>query len=229
MKQANESIHIKTISLINVFTILFFTSCQNPITKAVRHVEYSAYEMVGIQKRDLLKTRVNDARDEQKEAGDKFQDALQQLKKVYGFEGGALEKKYNSLKSAYDRAFYQAEAVHKSIRKVEFVAADLFKEWDKEIDQIETASLKKKSREQLVDTKKKYAELHDKLKASESQLDPVLRKLNDNVLYLKHNLNAKAITSLKGETTRIQGDIENLIRDMNKSVESAELFIKEMP
>ncbi len=214
------------------FCFLFLvaiTSCQNPITKAVRNVEYSAYEMVGVQKRDLLKTRVNDARDEQKEAGENFQDALQQLKKVYGFEGGALEKKYDALKESYDRAFHQADSVRKSIRKVEYVAGDLFKEWDKEIDQIETSSLKQKSREQLVVTQRKYNELHEKLKSSERQMDPVLRKLNDNVLYLKHNLNAKALASLKTETGRIQGDIESLIRDMNQSIESAETFIKDMP
>lgn len=214
-----------TLTIVSFMTL---TACQNPITKAVRGVEYSAYEMVGIQKRDLLKTRVDDARDEQKEAGEKFQDALQQLKKVYGFDGGQLEKKYDSLKSAYDRAYYQAETVHKSIRKVENVAEDLFREWDKEIDQMETANLKQKSRDQLVTTQRKYKELHAQLKKSETKMDPILRKLNDNVLYLKHNLNAKAIGSLKGETQRIETEIENLVREMNKSIESAEKFIKEM-
>ena len=215
--------------LICFLILVTTTSCQNPITKAVRNVEYSAYEMVGIQKRDLLKTRVNDAREEQKEAGENFQDALQQLKKVYGLEGGELERKYDSLKGSYDRAFHQADSVRKSIRKVEFVAGDLFKEWDKEIDEIETSGLKQKSREQLAVTQRKYNELHERLKSSERQMDPVLRKLNDNVLYLKHNLNAKALASLKTETGRIQGEIESLIRDMNKSIESAESFIKDMP
>ncbi len=221
-----SKVALKFIFLTSLITL---ASCQNPITKAVRGVEYSAYELVGIQKRDLLKTRVSDAGEEQKEAGEKFQDALQQLKKVYGFDGGDLEKKYNLLKSSYDRAFYQAEAVHKSIRKVENVAGDLFREWDKEIDQIETASLKQKSRDQLSITQRKYADLHSRLKASEAQMDPVLRKLNDNVLYLKHNLNAKAIASLKNETRRIENEIENLVRDMNKSIESTERFIKEIP
>ena len=208
---------------------LCLIGCQNPLTKAARKVEYSAYEMIGIQKRDLLKTRVDDARDDQKEAGQKFQDALTQLKSVYGFQGGDLEKKYDSLKMAYDRAFHQADQVHKSIRKVENVAQDLFSEWEKEIDQIETASLKQHSRDSLSQTKSKFATLQQNLKSAEKQMDPVLRKLNDHVLYLKHNLNAKAIASLKGETLRIQGDIEGLIKEMNKSIASADQFIREMP
>ena len=128
-------------------TLILAMGCQNPITKAARKVEYSAYEMVGIQKRDLLKTRVDDARDEQKEAGQEFENALQRLKTLTGFKGGDLEDKYDSLNSSFNRATHQAEDVRKSVRKVETVAKDLFEEWDKEIDQMESATFKNKSRE----------------------------------------------------------------------------------
>ena len=209
--------------------IIILSSCQNPITKAARKVEYSAYEMIGVQKRDLLKTRVDDARDEQKQAGEDFQDALQRLKSIYGFKGGELEGKYDDLKTSYDRSAQQADSVHKSVQKVETVARDLFEEWDKEIDQIETESFKRKSRESLVDTQKKYNEMLKSLKLAEARMEPVLRKLRDHVLYLKHNLNAKAIGSLKGESLNIQSDIESLIKEMNKSIEASDQFIKQMP
>jgi ElaB/YqjD/DUF883 family membrane-anchored ribosome-binding protein len=199
------------------------------IDRAAKNTTYSAYELVGVQKRDLLKKRVDKARDEEKEAGEKFQDALSRLKAVYGFEGGNLEKEYNTLKSSYDRAQDQAANVHKSILQVESVAEDLFAEWEKEIGQIETASLRNKSRESLTNTRHRYGLLHNSLKASEERMDPVLHKLNDQVLYLKHNLNAQAIASLKGETVSIEGDIAKLIAEMNKSIEAADQFIKQMP
>ncbi len=220
---------MKNLFAVCVLYGFLLCGCQNPIPGAVRKVEYSAYEMVGIQKRDLLKTRVDDARDEQKEAGEDFQDALQKLKAVYGFKGGALEKQYDSLKSAFERSSHQADAVHKSVRKVETVAQDLFAEWSKEIDQMETESFKKTSRESLADTQHRFSVLLASLKHSESQMDPVLRKLNDHVLFLKHNLNAQAIGSLKTESNKIQGDIEKLIADMNRSIEASEKFISQMP
>lgn len=216
---------MKTLALLPLLLLL---ACQNPVTRAVRKVEYSAYELVGIQKRDLLKTRVDDARDEQKEAGEKFQDALTQLKAVYGFKGGKLEKEYDRLKDSYDRSFHQAENVRKSIKKVENVAGDLFREWEGEIDQIDTASLKSRSRESLRTTKARYEDLHRALKASEGKMDPVLKKLNDQVLYLKHNLNAQAIGSLKKESSNIQGDIQSLVKEMNRSISEADAFIKNM-
>lgn len=212
-----------------VFLIFSLSGCQNPFKKAARQATYSAYELVGVQKRDLLKSRVDDARDEQKEAGKEFGDALTRLKAIYGFQGGSLEKQYESLKSSHERASEQAQDVRNSIAKVETVAKDLFEEWDREIDQIETPSLRAKSRASLASTEEKYRKLHDSLKSSEARMEPVLNKFKDQVLYLKHNLNAQAIASLKGEAVSIQGEIEKLILEMNKSIASADQFIEQMP
>ncbi len=214
--------------------ILFFglagnlISCQNALEKAGRNAGYSAYEMIGIQKRDLLKKRVDSARADEKEAGQEFKTALERLKDVSGFQGGELEKKYESLKSSYDRANSKAETVHSSVQKVETVAKDLFEEWTNEIEQIETESLKNKSRETLRQTEDRYRQMHLSLKKAESKMDPVLHKLKDQVLFLKHNLNAQAIASLRGESLNIQKDIESLIAEMDHSIESADRFIKDM-
>ena len=66
------------------------------------------------------------------------------------------------------------------------------------------------------------------LRNSESKMDPVLRALNDNVLYLKHNLNAQAVASLQVEFQQIEGDIEILIREMRKAIASSDAFIESM-
>lgn len=219
---------MKTRIAILFCVLIPLISCENPVKKAARHATYSAYEMVGVEKRDLLKRRVDDARDEQGEAGKEFQNALKRLKAIYGFDGGNLEKEYDKLNSAYEQSVEQAQSVTAAVDKVESVATDLFKEWESEIDQIETASLKTSSRDQLRKTRARYNEMHKALSDSEARMEPVLKKLRDHVLYLKHNLNANAIGSLKTESLRIQGDIEKLIDEMNKSIASADKFIKEM-
>lgn len=198
------------------------------VQKAARNTTYSAYELVGVEKRDLLKRRVDDARDEQKEAGEEFTSALDRLKALTGYDGGDLEKEYRSLASAYEAANEEASDVKKSIEGVETVASDLFEEWEKEIGQIETANLRSSSRATLADTRRRYDELHGTLKRSEKRMGPVLTKMNDQVLYLKHNLNARAMSSLKGEAVRIQADIEKLVKDMNDSIAAADRFIAEM-
>jgi hypothetical protein len=57
-------------------------------------------------------------------------------------------------------------------------------------------------------------------------MDPVLHQFHDQVLYLKHNLNAAAIGSLRGAADSIQGDIQRLLDQMNRSIAEADRFIQ---
>lgn len=189
---------------------------------------YAAYEKIGVYKRDLLKKRVVEARDDQQTAQKEFKDALTRLKEITGFQGGEAEKAYRILQSEYDDCSKQADTVHSRIRAVESVASDMFAEWAKENDEISTPSLRDASRQQLVTTQQRYEELHAALVAAEQSMTPVLKQFNDYVLYLKHNLNAQAIASLQGESASIQADISRLIEQMNQSIARADAFVKQM-
>ena len=183
------------------------------------------YEKFGVHKRDLLKENVEEARDDQKKAAEQFKDALTRLKELYGLEGGDLEKTYDKLKADFDKSESRANAVRERVQKVETVAGDLFKEWEKEISTMESSSLAASSREKLRATRQKFDSLHASMKRAEASMEPVLKQFRDQVLYLKHNLNAAAIGSLRGETVDIEKEIQNLIRDMNASIREADAFI----
>jgi len=194
-----------------------------------RNVMYSTYEKFGVYKRDLLKKSVIAARDEEKEAGEQFKDALTRLRELYGSQNTPLEKSYDKLKSEYEGSVAKAESVRKRVRDVETVAADLFREWESEIKEYSSESMRSSSRDQLRQTRDRYEDMHRALKRAEQSMEPVLVKFRDHVLYLKHNLNAQAIASLKGEATSIQNDIAHLIEEMNASIQQADSFIKQMP
>jgi len=202
-------------------SLVCLTSC--------RGVMYSTYEKFGVYKRDLLKKRVVAARDDEKAAQQGFTNALTRLKELTHFEGGDLEKRYRQLQSDYDDAASRVTAVHKRVGEVETVAGDLFAEWDKENRQIETPELRETSRRQLTDTRQRYDQMLAALKKAEQSMDPVLHKLHDYVLALKHTLNAQAIAALGGESAKIQDDISRLIQDMNASIAHADEFIRQMP
>ena len=186
---------------------------------------YSTWEKFGVYKRDLLKRDVEKARDSQKAAGEQFKDALTRLKEAYGFEGGELEKTYNTLQHDYDRSVERANEVHKRVKSVETVAEDLFTEWEKEITEISSPTLRADSREKLRETRARYEQMLAALKRAEKSMDPVLTRFHDQVLYLKHNLNAAAIASLRGESTDIQAEISRLLEDMNQAIAQADQFI----
>jgi hypothetical protein len=193
-----------------------------------RSVYYATWEKLGVEKRDLLTKAVVAARDEQKAAGEEFQDALGRLQQITSFDGGKLEAAYRDLRKDLESAEARAAAVGKRIRTVEQVSGDLFAEWEREIRQISTPNLRAGSEEQLRATRGRYDELHAALTRAEQSMAPVLTQLKDYTLYLKHNVNAAAIASLRGEAANIQADIGKLLGDMNASIAKADEFVQQM-
>lgn len=187
---------------------------------------YAALEKLGYHKRDLLVTRVKDARDSQEEAKEQFQSALEKFSAVLQFDGGALEDKYKELKAELERSESSASAVEARIKAVENVSEALFKEWEGELAQYSSENLRRASSRQLNAARKRYTPLIRSMKRAESKIAPVLSAFRDQVLYLKHNLNAQAIASLQGELTSIETNIDALIREMEAAISEADAFIK---
>jgi len=191
-----------------------------------RTVYYSTMEKFGYEKRDLLKKSVSSARNEQEKAQEQFQDALTRMKEMYAFDGGNLEKSYNKLKSDHEACETRAKAVSKRIQEMERVAADMFTEWESEIAQFTNPTFASDSRSKLISTRSRFDQLARTLRQAEGAMQPVLQSLGEQTLYLKHNLNAAAINSLRGEVTNIQVQIDALVRDLQASIAEADAFIK---
>jgi len=186
---------------------------------------YSAMEKVGFEKRDILVDRVEDARDAQEDAQEQFASALEQFSALVNFDGGELEEVYERLNDEYESSVEAAEDVGERIDSIEKVAGDLFEEWRDELEEYSNASLRRDSERKLRDTERQYERLVDAMRRAESRMDPVLEALQDNVLYLKHNLNASAIGALQGELGNIRADVDRLIAEMNAAIAESDSFI----
>ncbi len=185
-------------------------------------------KVFGMEKRQIFKKSVEDVNADQKKAQEQFKDSITKLKELYNFTGGQLEAVYNKLKSSYENSQAQANKVHERIGNMDGVAKSMFSEWDKEIKTYANAAFAENSRRQLNDTKARYAQLIKSVRESEASMQPVLKQLSDHVLYLKHNLNASSLGTLKGESASIQTEIENLIKRMNGSIQEADAFIQSL-
>ena len=189
---------------------------------------YNAMESFGVHKRDILKENVEEARDSQAEAKEQFQSALEKFTEVTGFRGGDLELKYKEMKGELERCEDKAEKVRTRITKVEDVADALFNEWEEELEQYSSRKLRRSSEKQLYATRRQYEKLDAAMRRAEEKMDPVLVVFRDQVLYLKHNLNAKAIASLQDELAAVEEDVAMLVKDMEASIAEADSFIKTM-
>ncbi len=203
-----------------VVTVILLGSCQTAY--------YAAAEKVGYAKRDILTSRVRIARDSQEHAKDQITDALTEFGKVVNYEGGDLETQYNKLAGELSGSEHAAQSVHDHIASVEDVATALFKEWDNELDQYSSASLREKSAQELRQTRERYEAMIGAMHRADDRIGPVLVPLRDQVLFLKHNLNARAIAGLKGEVASVDKQVAQLVDELNKSIAEADRFIADL-
>ncbi len=211
--------HVMTAAVI--FLMLNLAGCQTAY--------YKTMEKLGVHKRDIMVDRVDEARDSQEEAKEQFASALAEFSSVLNYRGGTLEEKYEKLNDEYELSKKKADDVKDRIRSVERVSDALFDEWEAELKQYSSEKLRRSSEDKMRQTKKQYAQLISAMKRVEKKIDPVLSAFQDQVLYLKHNLNAQAIASLKSELASVEDDVALLIREMEASIAEADKFIKTMP
>jgi chromosome segregation ATPase len=203
-----------------IFTILLHCGCDT--------VYYNTMEAFGKHKRDILVERVSDARDSQAEAKEQFKSALEEFSSVLNFEGGELEAKYEKLNGEYEKSEAKANAVRSRIQDVKNVATALFKEWAQELEEYSSERLRRVSEQKLEQTRDRYEQLIGAMERAESKIGPVLVAFRDQVLFLKHNLNAQAIASLQEELGTIENNIASLVAEMERSIEEADAFVKAM-
>ena len=144
------------------------------------------------------------------------------------FDGGDLQKEYNRLSKELDRCEGRAADVESRIDAVEKVAKDLFKEWKQEIGQYQNASYRTDSEKKLKATQAECDRMLKAMRAAQAKIEPVLSVFRDQVLYLKHNLNARAIASMQGETAKVETDVAQLVADLDRAIEEANRFIAGM-
>tara|TARA_B110000438_G_C15565672_1_gene543119 strand:+ start:32 stop:679 length:648 start_codon:yes stop_codon:yes gene_type:complete len=200
--------------------VISLTACET--------VVYDALEKVGYHKRDILIDRIDAAQASQTEGQEQFKSALEQFKSVINFDGGDLEVTYDQLNDEYEASVDAADEIHDRIDSVKNVADALFDEWQEELEQYSNASLRRDSERQLKDTRRRYSKVLGAMRRAEKAIDPVLASLKDNTLYLKHNLNARAIASLKNELGTVDNDVNALLTAMQQAINESNAFIDEL-
>ena len=198
---------------------LAFSGCQSS-------AYYSLREKMGTPKREILATRVEDARESQQEAKEQFGSALEQFLAVTKVDSGELAASYAALSRELKLSEDRAKDVRNRIAGVDSVATALFAEWETELSNYASASLREQSAAQLKATRTRYENLARTMQTAADRMDPVLTLLRDQVLFLKHNLNARAIAGLGGTTRELERDVSRLIADMERSIKEADAFIR---
>jgi len=207
--------------IASLFVVSLLNGCAN-------NMYYAGMEKAGFHKRDIIVDRVEGVQDSQKEAQEEFQSALEHFGSLVTIKDSDLKSAYEKFNDEYESAKDAAEDLSSRIDKLEDVSLALFEEWTEELNLYKNENLKAKSKKQLRDTQTKYNHMMRAMRSSEKSMGPILESFQDNVLILKHSLNAQAIGALQGEFGNLKKEISGLISQMNKSIKTSNEFIKEM-
>lgn len=204
--------------LLACLMLLALAGCQS--------IYYNALEKFGIEKRDVMVDRVESARDAQSDAQETFSSSLERFQSVVGKPDTDLQDKYDEISAAYEDSKDAADKVNDRIEAVEDVADALFDEWEEELENYSNDQLRRDSANKLEQTRVRYDSLIKAMHNAAGRMDPVLQAFEDQVLYLKHNLNAQSIQGLRGELDEIEKNVDVLIREMQQSIAESERFMQ---
>ncbi|MCQ8105701.1 DUF2959 domain-containing protein [Methylomonas sp. SURF-2] len=196
------------------------------LNKPLRNAYYQSREsLLGHHKRDIVVAQVDQACESLKDSRDQFVDALEKFKTIARYDDSPLELRYQQLKKRYDICRGKADQVGQRIQAIEEVSAALFAEWEAELELYSNRALRARSQQQLKKSRQQYGRLVKSLQMAEARMQPVLAAFQDQVLFLKHNLNAHAIAALRHEFIEMGLDISKLIEVMEKTIAEASQFV----
>ena len=200
-----------------------------PALTSCNALYFAAAEQLGTHVRDILVDRVVTAKETQVVAQEQFKTTLEVFQEAAGSSPDTkIEKMYKKLKSEYESCEKRADAVEDRVDAVEDASKRLFSEWAGEVEQITDTSYKADSARLRTQAMAEYDDLIAKMREAEAKMDPVLTAFKDRVLFLKANLNFSAISSLGNTLESIEGDVADLIADMQASIDEADAFIESM-
>ena len=210
----------RVVSLSLIVFALLLSGCHSTY--------YKAMSTLGKEKRDILVSRIKDAKKDQDQTKQKLQTTMESFQALTGFKGGSLEKSYKRLNSDYESAASQANKLHDKIQSIDQVSNDLFKEWQGEINAMDNGKLKSQDSVMLRNAKVRQATYMRAMHQTEDQIAPVLKVFHDQVLFLKHNLNSRAIGSLKNTSAGLRNDVAGLVQSIDASSQEADKLISSL-
>ena len=207
---------VRIVLAVLVFVVVvFMTGCGG------------AYKASGQYKRDLLLNRVEKARQCHERAKNQFEVVLANYADIIDANAGDIRNEYNKLNRECKRARKISKDIYRKVKDVEDIGKPLFRNWEDELGEYNNEAIRRSSEEQLDITRRNYLKLVHSIKSTEGKTAVVLASVNDQVLFLSHNLNTKALTAFKKEVASLKLQVNGLVKHMQNAINEAEDFVDE--
>jgi ElaB/YqjD/DUF883 family membrane-anchored ribosome-binding protein len=207
---------VRIVLAVLVFVVVvFMTGCGG------------AYKASGQYKRDLLLNRIEKAKQCHERAKNQFEVVLANYADIIDANAGDIRTEYNKLNRECKRARKIAKEISQRVKDVEDIGKPMFRNWEDELAEYNNEAIRRSSEEQLDLTRRNYLKCVHSIKSCQGKVEGVLASLNDQMLFLSHNLNSKALSAFKKNTASLKSEVGALVKQMQAGIKEAETFIDE--
>jgi hypothetical protein len=112
--------------------------------------------------------------------------------------------------------------------KMNAEADKLFKSWEESTARIQSPDLRKRSEDRLKKTQDRFAELRQTGQNASSQYESFMKTMQDQVVYLGHDLNPGAVASLKPDADKLNTRAQDLYAVIDKITTAANTNISKL-
>ena len=211
----------KCAFIIIISLILFMSSCQTTSY-------YKTKGWFGAEKRELFVDSVEGVRNSLQDNIDVFKKATAGINVVINVKKEKMEEQHEHLKNDYENCESEAGDIRSRIDTMEAISGDFFDQWMEEMELYNNESFRNASRTKYNKVRKRYTKLVQNLREVEVKLEPALNGFRDQVLFLKHNINAQSVASLEDELVTVEAEIDALIRELQGAIKESTAFISSM-
>lgn len=185
---------------------------------------YGTMARFGVDKRDILIDRTESLGESLDRLSTRVDAMASTYRDTIHMEGGDLPAMHKKFSRSYDATEKAAKSFHERIADIHSVAGAFFDDWKEESAAIVDEELRKNSLGNYGMVQRRYTELVRTMRAVEAELDPVLTRFHDHVVYLKINLHRNTLVSLQQGEEELFADVTTLQGHLEKALLEAREF-----
>lgn len=126
---------------------------------------------------------------------------------------------------AIDAAEQQAKAFGATVGPVKAAGVPVFTQWQQDVNQIESETLRQKSQMRLAVTRERYDAILTVAEPAQQEFTALVRSLRDIALFLGHDMNTQALMDIQDDARAIATATEALDRKLEQSLRAARSYV----
>lgn len=180
-----------------------------------------------IEQVDELLRRIERVQAESAVAKESAHSALNELCTLVspGFKGDAAMA-FAKFVAASDASEEQGETLRDSVEPMRDAADALFRRWTKDMEAFGNSRMRQRSQTRLDETRTSYQSIVGASQAAQIALDAFHDDLRDHATFLRHDLNANSVASLRGDVRQLREQIEGLDMRFDATVAAARAYVE---